>query len=331
MILGLTLIAVSAGGGVRIARRGDSDWSIETVLSREDVRCVVVDPRDSAHWYAGTQGNGVFETTDSGASWTQAGLQGKIVKSLAVAPEAIYAGAKPARVYTSKDGRRTWSELESFRHIPGRRLWWSPAEVPGTAYVQSLTVSPDNPEVLLAGIEFGAVVRSDDGGETWSRHLKGSLRDCHTMKFHVSDGAWAYEAGGTGGGASVSSDGGVTWTKFKEGLDRHYGVACAADPEQPDLWYVSVSPGPGKAHSIGNAEAYIFRTRNGEPWERLMGGLPQPLDSMPYGLATPSGIPGLIFSALKNGEVWASDDYGDHWRKLSVNLGPIRLGLEIIA
>jgi photosystem II stability/assembly factor-like uncharacterized protein len=151
------------------------------------------------------------------------------------------------------------------------------------------------------------------------------------MKFHASNGSWAYEAGGSGGGASVSKDGGVSWSKVKDGLDRHYGVACAADPNDPDLWYVSASPGPGKAHSIGNAQAYIFRTRDGEPWIRLEGGLPQPLDSMPYGLATVPGRPGFVIGALKNGQVWASDNHGDAWNRLPVELGSIGLGLMALA
>lgn len=327
MLTGLTLIATSAGRGVRIARRGETDWSIETVLPSQDVRCLAAHPLDPAHWYAGTQGNGIFESMDSGATWTQAGLQGMIVKSLALGPDAIYAGTKPPRVYASKDGGRSWPERENFRCIPGRRLWWSPAEAPGTAYVQSLAVSPSEPNVILAGIEFGAVIRSEDGGETWSRHLKGTLRDCHTMKFHSSDGAWAYEAGGSGGGASVSRDGGATWAKVKEGLDRHYAVACAADPDEPDLWYISVSLGPGKAHSLGNAEAHIFRKHRGEPWVKLENGLPQPLHSMPYGLATIPGRSGLVIGALKNGQVWASEDRGDSWNRLPIELGPIGLGL----
>ena len=247
MITNLTLIAVSAGRGIQIARSSDSEWAIETVLSNQDVRCIAVHPDDPTHWVLGTQGNGVFKTADSGASWVSAGLEEMIIKSVGISTNAIYAGTKPAGVFASSDGGGTWTESESFNRIPGRRLWWSPAESPGTAYVQSLAISPTDPSVLMAGIEFGAVVRSTDAGETWSRHIKGSLRDCHTLKFHSSDGSWAYEAGGTGGGASVSNDGGTTWSKVKEGLDRHYGVACAADPDQPDLWFVSVSPGPRKA------------------------------------------------------------------------------------
>ncbi len=331
MITGLTLIAVSAGRGIQIARVTESDWTFETVLTGQDVRCVAVHADDPTRWIAGTQGNGVFKTADSGASWVSGGLEEMIIKSVAISTEAIYAGIKPAGVFASSDGGGTWSESKSFNRIPGRRLWWSPAESPGTAYVQSLAVSPSDPGVLVAGIEFGAVVRSTDAGETWSRHIKGSLRDCHTLKFHSSNGSWAYEAGGTGGGASVSKDGGASWSKVKDGLDRHYGVACAADPDQPDLWYVSVSPGPGKAHSIGNARAHIYRSEQGNSWERLGGGLPQPLDSMPYGLATVPGRPGLVIATLKNGQVWGSEDHGESWSQLPVGWGPIGLGLAAIA
>ncbi len=110
-----------------------------------------------------------------------------------------------------------------------------------------------------------------------------------------------------------------------------FGVACAADPDQPDLWYVSVSPGPGKAHSIGNAQAHTYRTQQGGPWERKTGGLPQPLDSMSYGLATVPGRPGLVITALKNGRVWGSEDQGEAWNQLPVSWGPIRLGLAVLA
>ena len=330
----LVLLAASARGGVTLARREAAGWEAERALPQEDVRCVAANPTDGRTLYAGTQGNGVFKSADRGRTWSRSGLAGQIIKSLAVTPgngNTLYAGAKPPMVFVSRDSGESWEELESFRRIPGRNLWRSPAEPPGTAYVQSLAVSPTDPQVILAGIELGAVVRSPDGGSSWSRHLEGTLRDCHSLIFHHRDGAWAYEAGGTGGGASLSRDGGASWSKVGEGLDRHYGVACAADPDRPDLWYISVSPGPGQAHAGGDAAAHIYRMREGEPWVKLSGGLPQPLDWMPYGLATVPSRTGLVIAALKNGEVWASEEFGETWSRLSVTLGPIRPGLLAIA
>jgi hypothetical protein len=90
--------------------------------------------------------------------------------------------------------------------------------------------------------------------------------------------------------------------KPKAGLDRHYGWACATDPVRSDVWYVSASPSAFKAHSGGEAQAYIFRSMGGGPWQKLGGGLHQPLDYMPYALLA---------------------DHGETWQRLPFNLKSI--------
>jgi len=253
------------------------------------------------------------------------GLDGYIVKSLTVSrvePSTVYAGTKPPLIFVSRHGGTHWTELDTFRRIRTRRLWFSPAEKPYTAYVQAIALSPTDPNVINVGIEAGATVRSTDGGGSWTGHLKGSLRDCHALISHHSSGDWVYGAGGTGAGVAVSHDAGRTWTQQRSGLDRHYGWSCAADPAQPSVWYVSVSPGAMKAHSENNAQAAIFRS-TGEGWQRLAGGLPQPLDHMPYALLTNPGSPGDVYAGLSNGEVWHSADYGESWGRLPFNLKAI--------
>ena len=112
----------------------------------------------------------------------------------------------------------------------------------------------------------------------------------------------------------------------KTGLDRHYGWACAADPAQPEVCYVSVSPGARRAHSENGAQAAIFRW-TGEGWRRLAGGLPQPLEFMPYALLTDPEAPGHVYAGLSDGEVWHSADYGEGWRRLPFALGAIHRDL----
>lgn len=315
---GSTFLA-TPGQGIEVARpTGQNAWSVGITLEKLEARCLAVDPHNPQVVLAGTQGSGLYRSTDAGETWEEAGLEGLVVKSIAYSPAQpglVFAGSNPARVFVSNDEGRTWSELESFRRV--RQWWWfSPAESPWTAYVQSLAPSPVDPQVLLVGIELGAVVRTSDGGKTWSKHRRGALRDCHSMTFHHSDGNWVYEAGGTGGGVSFSRDGGRTWIKRKGGLDRHYGWACAADPEKPEIWYASLAPGPGKAHGGGKAEAAIFRAVGGASWVPLRGGLPEPLDHMPYALLTDPKAPGHVYAGLSNGEVWHSADHGDAWSKL---------------
>ena len=240
-------------------------------------------------------------------------------------PEPVWIGTKPARVVVARDGGERWEALARF---PALRSWFwlTPAERPVTQpYVQGLAESPDEARVLVAGIEAGAVVRSEDGGRTWSGHRSGASRDCHTLAFHARDGAWAYEGGGTG--PAVSRDWGRTWQKRLAGLDRRYCWAVAADPERPETWYVSAAPGPGKAHGSRSAEERIFRSI-GDGWVALAGGLPDPLASMPYGLAAPRA--GELWAALADGAVWRSTDHGAKWDELPVGLGTANRAFAVL-
>ncbi len=66
------------------------------------------------------------------------------------------------------------------------------------------------------------------------------------------------------------------------------------------------------------APARIFHSQ-GEDWVALAGGLPDPLPSMPYGLAAPRA--GEIRAALADGAVWRSADHGTTWKRVPVTLG----------
>ena len=179
----------------------------------------------------------------------------------------------------------------------------------------------------MAGIEFGAVLRSRDSGSNWTGHCRGALRDPHSLAFHPADGAWVYE-GGDGGGA-LSRDAGQTWTRVRAGLDRRYGWAVAADPARPEIWYLSAAPGPVHAHRGHDAGAGIYRSRDGGAWERLGGGLPQPLDTLPYALVTPPAAPGHLYAGLGGGEIWHSPDHGDTWTWLPLTLPGIHHGFVV--
>jgi photosystem II stability/assembly factor-like uncharacterized protein len=320
-----TVLLASTGRGVARAatQQGTREWSVAETLAERDVRCLAADPVHPCIVYAGTQGDGVLRSDDAGETWRPSGLAGRIVKSLAVSrtsPGTVYAGTKPALLYVSHDSGATWQELEGFRRIRSRWLWFSPAETPFTAYVQALALAPDDAGVIIAGIEAGAVVRSADGGKTWSGHRRGALRDCHSLAYHPSHSGWIYEGGGTGAGVAISRDAGVTWTQPSAGLDWHYGWAVAADCTHPEVWYASVAPSPWKAHSAGKAQAAIFRATGGAAWQKLSGGLPEPLTAMPYALLADPGVSGRVYAGLGNGEVWHSVDYGDTWRKLPLDL-----------
>lgn len=327
-----TLIATTGDGITRAWCGADGTWRAAPLLAGQAVRCLAVDSLSPGRVYAGTRGGGVLQSEDAGATWKACGLSGRTVTAVAASPTQpgrVYAGTKPAGLFGSSDGGRSWDELTGFKRIPWRWLWFSPAETPFIGYVQAIALSPSDPDRLVVGIEAGATVLSQDGGQTWTNHRQGALRDCHTLTFHARQGDWVYEAGGSGGGAAFSSNGGQTWSQPRAGLDRHYGWAVAADPAQPQIWYASLSPAPFKAHSERAAEACIFRYE-GDHWKRLGGGLPQPLNHMPYALITDPRAPGTLYAGLSNGDVWLGREHGNTWQQLPVNLGGIHRALVLV-
>jgi hypothetical protein len=173
------LICVTGNGLARAECGANGAWNVETPITGQDIRCLAADPRHHHLLYAGTQGQGALRSQDAGKTWHPAGLAGRIVKSIAVSafpggtvtgPGMIFAGTKsPPSVFMSTDGGEIWMELEAFRRIRSRWFWFSPAERPFTAYVQGIAISPADPNMLIAGIEAGAVVRAENCMTTSAR------------------------------------------------------------------------------------------------------------------------------------------------------------------
>ena len=115
---------------------------------------------------------------------------------------------------------------------------------------------------------------------------------------------------------------GETWQPADEGRDRNYTWSVTVDPDDPDRWYVSASTGPYAAHGGRDPQARIYRRRDGEPWQPLAGGLPEPLPAMPYALFATDG---RLFAGLADGQLWESRDQGDTWRACEV------VGEELVA
>jgi photosystem II stability/assembly factor-like uncharacterized protein len=213
-------------------------------------------------------------------------------------------------LFRSRDGGQTWSELAALRQIPSAPTWSFPPR-PWTSHVRWIAPSPHEANLLLVGIELGGLMLTRDGGETWSDHRPGAQRDVHAITWHPTVPGRAYEAGG--GGAAWSHDNGETWEPADQGRDRHYTWALAVDPGDPDCWFISASPGPRQAHHDGNAQAYLFRWRGRGPWQTLNGGMPQPLDSMPYALAARQGE---LYAGLSDGRLYVSRNAGDTWERV---------------
>ena len=254
-------------------------------------RCVVVGP-DGSVYAGGAEGVGSLKAD---------------VFSVAVGPAgALYAGTEPSAVHVSRDGGESWTELTALQEIPSKPRWSFPPR-PWTSHVRWLAPSTHDPELLLVGIELGGVMRTSDGGATFSDHRPGAQLDCHSLAWHPTTRGRAYET--AGGGAAWSADGGETWEPADAGRDRNYCWALAVDPDDPDRWWCSASTGPRAAHGGRAAEARIYRWDDGR-WEPLT----DVLSAMPYALLARDGI---LYAGYATGELHASEDGGETWEDVA--------------
>lgn len=314
----MILIGVADSGLFRL-NGIPGEWRSELLLAKRSVQCFALDPTDKSIIYTGFRGNGVWKSDDGGKSWIDLHLPQKDVFSLAVSPadRGVYAGTEPSMLFKSADGGDSWNELDSLRQIPSAASWSYPPR-PWTSHVSSIAPHPQNPRLLLAGIELGGVMRSEDGGASWADHAPGAQKDVHALAWHPDFPERAYEAGG--GGAAWSRDGGRSWEGLDRGRDRHYTWALAVDPHNPDLWYISASPSARFAHSGGNSQAHLYRWLGDGPWRQMTGNLPETLNFMPYVLTIAGG---WLFAGLANGEIYATQDQGGSWTPQRVDGQPL--------
>jgi photosystem II stability/assembly factor-like uncharacterized protein len=295
-------------GLVRLERTGDS-WRAEPIPQSAGAQCVAA---RGTRVIAGTREDGVLLSEDAGATWTRAPLPEPHVFSVAIsaADGALYAGTEPSHLFVSRGGE-AWTELEALQDIPSRDRWSFPPR-PWTHHVRWIAPDPHRAERLLVGIELGGVMRSDDGGATFSDHRPGAKLDAHSLAWHPIAEGRAYQAAGDG--ASWSRDGGRTWEAADGGRDRRYCWALAVDPHDPERWYVSAATGPSAAHSGAGARGRLYR------WDGTWTALPLPSDTMPYALAA---VDGELVAGLADGTILCGRDLGERWADTGAHVGSV--------
>jgi photosystem II stability/assembly factor-like uncharacterized protein len=321
-----TIHVVTGDAVARLSLSDGGPGDVETSLEGSGACCIAVDPIDPHRIYVGTFDDGLFASRDAGATWEPAndGLDDLRVLALAVSRShrsggvsAIYAGTEPSNLYRSEDGGRHWQRLPALRELPSEPSWSFPGR-PWTHHVRTIALHPTDPEIVLVGIELGGVMRSTDAGASWVDHNPQAHSDAHRMLTHPLAPDRVYEAAGQG--IAVSDDSGSSWKPVEEGLDRHYAWAAAVDSDDPDLWYVAVSSGPFAAHGRGDGEALIVRSTV-DGWSPVAGWGDSPaLRRMPYALATLPERPGTLVAGLRGGLLMLSEDQGDSWSRLQVEL-----------
>jgi photosystem II stability/assembly factor-like uncharacterized protein len=182
---------------------------------------------------------------------------------------------------------------------------------------------------LFVGVEVGALLRSDDGGQSFRElPVSDEIAEIDIHRIIIHPGALGRIVLATGWGMLVSTDDGQQWKPMSALPGIHYPVPLVCHPEDPNLLFVAGGEGwPPQWYEIGRSRAKIARSRDGGiTWERLMGGLPDGQRAA-YGALSVEAWPGgfRVMAADTDGQIYESMDGGDRWSVVA-ETGPVSKG-----
>jgi photosystem II stability/assembly factor-like uncharacterized protein len=331
------LFLATVNGVLRLDWR-DGAWAATgDALAGKHASALLIE-EGSGKFFAGAYGEeGVWVSDDgTGASWRSVAknIENRNIYSLASRRDGnraiLFAGAEPASIYRSDDLGETWRALPALSGVPGTDKWHFPPP-PHIAHVKSITIHPTRPATLFACIEQGALLTSEDDGESWhelddySKPEDPTYRDTHHIVLHSKHPEIAYLT--TGVGTYRSDNGGRNWRALTQrGSRLGYPDFVFLAPDNPDHVIVSGAetspkewPGNGTANS-----AVLKSVDGGKTWRELRKGLPALIDGSIEAMSRHSWPGGAtLFFATSKGEVFASEDDGEHWARIAQGLASV--------
>ena len=191
---------------------------------------VVVMVDGNVTFFAATQNDGIFKSTDYGTSWTEinTGISNLSVTALVADPERtmiLYAGTRDG-VFKTTNGGASWSQMSQGLAV---------------SIINALAIDPQNTAILYAGTD-GGVYRTLDAGESWGASNDG-LTALIVQAIAVDPEQPAMVYVGTPGGVFRSLDRGESWAEENDGIYVRDVRAIAIDPVTPSTIYVGTSNG----------------------------------------------------------------------------------------
>jgi hypothetical protein len=247
---------VSGNGGVWKSTDGGLTWTDTTaaISTNAPFSDVEIDPTGPQTLYAaagsfrGSAVNGVYKTTDGGATWSVAGNfpvgvgEGRITVAIAPAdPQTLYASisgsgqagttlGRLVAIMKSTDGGATWTALPN------------PPDLGGTGwYGLPLLVDPANVNIVYASGGDHQIVESVDGGRNWfSLEIGADGGGPHTDHHAFAFDANGKLLDGNDGGIwrlDNPARGSLHWTDLNANLQLTQFIGIALNPSNPAIAY----------------------------------------------------------------------------------------------
>ncbi len=224
-------------------------------------------------------------------------------RSCAISPDGrLYVGTEPAMIFRSDDDGASWKRLGHIDDMPTRSEWYFPPP-PHEPHVRSIDFLPDSPGSVLAGIEVGGVLLSNDYGETWSEMNDGVHVDVHTVRPDPSQSGSMIAV--TGGGIFGTDDGGASWEPRMNGTNQGYAVGLHFNPNRAGEVLIATGQRPPGVNSL------VYHSLDaGRNWNQVLApALPEQFDRVPVLLVADGGA----WLATESGQVFRADDAATEW------------------
>ena len=319
------------GGFFRKPLDGDfakSEWQSLTagLPDRVEARVIVFHPKDRDVIYVGTQ-DGPYRSIDGGDNWERLGFpdRGVIIWSMVFHPtnsKVMYAGAAPVGLYRSEDGGDNWLKLNA-AFDPGHCPMGFPTRTIGIA------ADAGRPDDVYAALEVSGVLRSSDGGESWTDlseplirladqpHLKSRLGSSTDASGMLDSHAIAVSSASSGNpflavrmGIFRSADRGTSWKDIEVG--RYSPMTYCRDvmvsPHDPRVMYACLSQSSrGKVGSLYRSDDV------GASWRRMDHGFTANATMMSSAVHPRDAA--TVCCVSRCGQVFATTDTGASWRE----------------
>jgi photosystem II stability/assembly factor-like uncharacterized protein len=297
----------------------------DNLMFGKHVHDVLVDPKAPNTVYVATE-EGVFRTTDAGATWTDfsAGLGTRQVRTLAMTSSGILlAGTLGYEVYQSNPRYQTsWRQLPAFDEFGV--LWPIWNNRPLYQY-SSVLFHPTDQSIIYFGTFPAGVYVSRDGGQTWRETNPGWPNDgVFTLVFHPQNPDIIYA--GTYNALMVSKDAGSHWEVCDAGWPGEQWVfSIAFDPRDPNVMYACSKNGENEGTGRDGFHGIVMKsTDGGVTWKPITNGLN--LDQEFYKILVDPAAPDVLYLATQRSGVFVSRNRGESWSPWNSGLTNLTAG-----
>ena len=347
-------LIVGTEDGLHHLKQQDENWEIVgRFLEGSEINGVAVDQENRALVVA-TRNNGLQHIDLSSGNTRRLG-EGTIpetTRCVAFDPNdanRIYVGAEPTSFFYSHDGGESWNESQQIKELAKARSWEYHVDFIAP-HLRYLVVSHANPDHIYGAVQIGGVVRSEDGGETWTDVVEGIDPDTHMIVQDPKDADTIYAVCGGGGfpadhiypppfpqGRAIyrSRDRAASWECVSKDLDRTYGVPIQMHPDDPSILVAGLARGwPFDwVERPEHADAAVVLSRDGgENWKTLENGLPSVFTAMVEVIefdrtnedrlyvGTGGEAMKLVAEEFRKGHIYYADDVEAEWQRLPIEL-----------